>query len=87
MILALLQGTVISKLSSDTNGIMIKQLAQTSDKLAGISVGVLSGSAEEWRMRARGAKVSIFDSYDQALDSLEVRAVSLPRVLSDVLSL
>jgi hypothetical protein len=26
---------------------------------------VLAGSAEDWRMRARGAKVTIFGSYDK----------------------
>jgi len=84
MILSLLQGTVISKLSTNTNDLIIQQLAQSSDQLAGMSIGVLKNTPEDWRMRSRGAKVSVFSDFDGMVDALQNK--SLDAIAVDTLS-
>ena len=82
-----LQGTVIEQLSTSASDLTIIQLAQTSDNLAGVSVGVFGGSTDEWRVRSRGARVTAYSSIEQALDALEngkVNAVAVDTLASAV---
>ena len=87
MILAGLQGTVIEQLSTSASDLTITQLAQTSDNLAGVAVGVFGGSTDEWRVRSRGARVTAYGSVASALDGLErgeVTAVAVDTLASAV---
>jgi hypothetical protein len=53
-----LQSAVIGNLES-TENLGVAQLAKVVNSLPGLNVGVVNASIEEWRMRVRGANVTV----------------------------
>ena len=53
-----LQSAVIAGVIS-TRDVSLSQLQSATNMLDGLNVGVVAGSVEEWRMRARGANVTL----------------------------
>ncbi len=42
-----------------TQDLALSQLQKAADSIHGLNVGVVNSSVEEWRMRSRGANVSV----------------------------
>jgi hypothetical protein len=86
MILALVQGTVLEKLSTGSTDIILEQLVNNIDNVYGFNVGVLKDTIDEWHIRSRGAHATSFPSLPDAITALESSSDPLNSIAVDTLA-